>query len=224
VRPALSRAGRLTGSSDDAGGAGRGGATSARAKHALVLSREQAAGRSIATRVIDRPTLSLWILFVPVLLVDYVYRQRTYQAGVEAFAREFIHARKVALDAALLAVEGGLEKAEALARLTRDGATGPEGEAAAARRAQRREIELLFDHYALLLRAEGEGYEALLRNAYVTAARYERFLERLRAAERETGEAVRRSLGAANDIAELVVKTEQAVEAVRLQEAKRVFS
>lgn len=152
--------------------------------------------------------------------MDYVHRQRLYQAGVEKFAHELLHARRIALDAALAAVERGLDKAEALGARALDAAPGDPGDAAAA---QREEIDLLFDHYALLLRTDGESYEALLKSAYGTAARHADFLGRLGVAERATSEAARRSLGATKGVAELVARTAQAVEAVRRQEAERAF-
>lgn len=194
-------------------------------RYRLVLSREQVYSRKVAIQVIEKPKLSVWMVLIPILFLHYIYRYQRFQAGVEEFAREFVYTRKLALDAALNSIKSGIGKPDAILRASDFyNKTGLADKAAGVRQKQMKEIEVLFDHYERLLKAEGDSYESLLRHAYVTGAGYMQFLSQLQKAEREVNRAVMHAFSRKEGFSEIISRIETVVEELRMEEVEKIFS
>lgn len=125
-------------------------------------------------------------------------------------------------------IKSGAQKPDAIQRvLDFYNKIGIADKAAGVRQKQMKEIELLFDHYVQLLKTEGDGYESVLKQAYVTGFSYMHFLSQIQKAEKEVNRAALQSFANNEDIkedyAEIISKIETAVETLREQEVKKIF-
>jgi hypothetical protein len=192
-------------------------------KYRLILKREQGFAKTVALQIIEKPTLSVWMILIPIVFLHYFYNYRRFHAGMEGFAAEFIYTRKVALDAAYAVVERGMEKEHAISESDYQKDTGRSEKALKMHESQLGEIALLFDHYEKLLRAEGDTYEALVRHAYVNGSSFGSFLRKIGELEKETNAGMKDSLGE-EELPGIMDRMESAVEEMRTEELKRIFS
>lgn len=205
------------------------------AKFRLILSQEEAFAKAVAMRILDRPTISAWMILIPILFIHYISRYNKFKAGIEAFAREFIYTKRLALDAALDSIKSGAQKPDAIQRAYNSyNKMGIADKAAGVRQKQMKEIELLFDHYERLLKTEGaerDSYESLLKRAYVTGFSYMQFLSQIQKAEKEVSRAVMQSFANKeadkeadkDDYSEIISRIETAVETLRDIEVKKIW-
>lgn len=193
-------------------------------RYELILSRERRFADLLADEIVERPRLSAWMIVIPIIFVQYLLGYRQYKPTLDAVAREFMTTKKAALNAAYDMVDRGVPKEQALTGCL----SSPEGGYAEpvkeVRRKQLKEIDFLVDHYVKLLKAEGDSYRSLLKNAYPTRIGYERFLNLLQQAEKEVNRAASRAFGQKiKNFSEMLSKTEAAAEALRTVEIKTFF-
>ena len=193
-------------------------------RYELVLSQETGFAWAVANRVVDKPPISVWMILIPILFVQYLISSRELKEVARAFVREFMLTKRVALDMARDMEIGGLTKEKALiARLPPEW----EDEAAPARmeiRArQRAEIEVLIDHYRRLLVVDGENFALMVRNAYGCRDEYAAFLKQLFHAESEVNRAAVRAFGETEGFKETIAKAETATRELRWNETKKIF-
>lgn len=191
-------------------------------KYRLILEREQTFARIIALKVIEKPKLSVWMILIPIIFIQYFSEYKRFHAGVEGFSGEFIYTRKVALKAALASIKKGMNKEDAIAESDYQKNTGLSEKALKMHENQLREIALLFDHYEKLLRAEGDTYDSLVREAYVNGNSYRLFLNQTREMENKTNASMKESLGR-EDLPGIMDRMEIAVEETRTEELKKIF-
>lgn len=118
----------------------------------------------------------------------------------------------------------GVRKPDAIRRTSESFKKGGIAEEATwVARKQKQEIDLLFDHYEKLLKARGDTYDSLVRNAYGTAANYRQFADRLRKAEDEVTRAVMQEFGHKEGYLEIVARIEEAVGSLREEKFRRIF-
>lgn len=197
--------------------------TSAERKYELVLAREEQFARMVATRVVDRPELSVWMILIPLVFLHYMYRHQKFQAVVEVFSEELMFTKKAALEAAFEINKSGVSKAEALAGCFPAQQHEISTKADEVRRRQLQEINLLTDHYTRLFAAEGDSYQSLLRDAYPTRSRYTEFLKQLQQVEKKVNRAAINAFGQAEGFPEIMSRMEAVTEAIRLEETKKIF-
>ncbi|MBE0465734.1 MAG: NF038143 family protein [Candidatus Desulforudis sp.] len=197
--------------------------TSADRKYELVLAREEQFARIVATRVVDRPELSVWMILIPLVFLHYMYRHQKFQAAVEIFSEELMFTKKTALEAAFEIKKSGVSKAEALAGCFAAQQHEFSTKADEVRRRQLEEIDLLTDHYTRLFAAEGDSYQSLLMDAYPTRSRYTEFLMQLQQVEKEVNRAAISAFGQAEGFPEIMSRMEAVTEAIRLEETKKIF-
>jgi hypothetical protein len=179
----------------------------------------------VAVRVVEKPQLSIWMLFIPIIFLHFMHRMQTFKAGIEACSREFLYTKQRAIDLAFETVQrGAAQGVDTTAMPAEEGeAVGPD-KAAEIRARQREEIRLSTEHYVKLFRADGGTYEALVRNAYANRALYSGFLDELERAEKEVNRAALHALGGDEHLAEITAKIEAAANILREQEARAIFS
>lgn len=192
-------------------------------RYELILSRERRFADLLADEIVERPRLSAWMIMIPIIFVQYLLGYRQYKPALDAVAKEFMTTKKAALNAAFDMVERGVPKEQALTRCLSSPEGGYAEPAKEIRRKQLKEIDLLVDHYVKLLKAEGDSYQSLLKNAYLTRIGHERFLDLLQQAEIEVNRAASRAFSQTKDFSEMLSKTEAAAEALRTAEMNTVF-
>jgi hypothetical protein len=90
------------------------------------------------------------------------------------------------------------------------------------RQKQMKEMDLLIDHYARLLEAEGKDYPSMVKNAYRTRESYVAFLEELQQAEKEVYQAATQTVKTSS-AREIASKMEEATTRIRRAELERLF-
>jgi hypothetical protein len=144
-----------------------------------ILAHETAVARQIAAQVVDRPTLSVWMILIPLLFVHYMQRQQVFRRAVAEVSDALLRSRCRALDLVCARVVSddepdASEEDERIRRL---------------RSAQDAELALLARHYSKLLAVDGSGYPALVRRAYGTVDAYREQLNVLQTVERRVSAA-----------------------------------
>ena len=186
-------------------------------KKALILEHETAFARNLATYVIDRPKLSVWMILIPILFVYYFYRFQRYAEGRKTFAEHYLMSRTRALDEAFHALNSGREPdIDHLARLS----DVPD----AIRPFQADVIRVLVNHFVSLLRTDGDDFETLVRSAYRDRTNYLLFLNRLNQTEKEVYTGLTSHLRETQEEVNTVVRTiELQSEKLRREEAERIL-
>jgi hypothetical protein len=188
-------------------------------KYGIIRKRDERFALELATRIIEKPRASAWIILLPFLFIFHVYWLKRYENNVQTFVSQYLHPKILALDAALEeCMPGGSDRTsqEHAVRL-------PDEHAEELRRRELREMELLKKHYRLLLSSRGSSYPSLLRNAYRTSGEYRFFLNRLIKAEEALNRAVVRAQPAA-EVREVVRDMERYADQLREHELKQIFN
>jgi hypothetical protein len=68
--------------------------------HRLTLKQEEAYALRLAWCVLDRPHLSVWMILIPILLVQYFSRSKRYRGALLSFSEKVLQTKKQALDLA----------------------------------------------------------------------------------------------------------------------------
>ncbi len=182
-----------------------------------ILDHERDQARKLASEVIFRPQLSIWMILIPVIFVYYFYRLQRYAQGNRDFIRNYLQPREDALEAACaaLAADRNPDIGPLIPRdhLPKE-AVKPYGAW----------LRLLTEHYTDLLKSEGKGADGCIRKAYGNRTNYLLFLNRLKKAEADLNKALLPNLTAENsDVPETVKQIEECNERLRRQEAGRIF-
>ena len=192
--------------------------TSVSDKKDLILQFEERFAFDLSREVMEAPKLSFWMILIPIFLVYHVYQHKRIAEGRKSFAWNYLVARKQALEeSADFVKKGGRPR---IAEIVRDSelpvhARGPFKEL----------LTVLADHYADLLRAEGDDYESLVRSAYRRRADYLLLVNRLSQCERGLNKALMPQLkDQVSGAGEVIKKMEAASEKLRRERAEQIFS
>lgn len=193
----------------------------------LLLTHEQDFGRIVTGQVLEKPTISFWMILVPILLLPYMYRVKKANQAAEIFTEGYLFTKRLALDAAYTMYTEGhsLDQAmlPAIAAIQRN----PEAKEHIREiyRKQASEVELLANHYYRLFTAQGDTFEQLILSAYQTAASYEAFLDELAQAEQAVNEAAMHAVSSnQSDLPEIVRKIENQSINLRQEKASLIFT
>ena len=74
-------------------------------KKYLIYQEERKFAFAVASHVIDKPQLSLWMILIPVIFVYHFYRLKKYADGRKEFAHNFMITRERALNETEAAIE-----------------------------------------------------------------------------------------------------------------------
>jgi hypothetical protein len=184
-------------------------------RRSAILSHEFAAAQALATRIVEKPALSVWMFLVPLVLLHYMHRVRVFRQGVKHAAEGLLRARRRALDLACAELGRAGDASEPWPLHTPDGMQ-------ALHAAQEAEVSMLVQHYRRLLAAPGDDYHALARAAYGSAEAYRETLNALEAVERRINAAAVEANGAERP-AELFERLQHARYAVRTSELILLF-
>ena len=186
-------------------------------KHTLILEHERQFANILASHVLDKPELSIWMIIIPIIFVFYFYKFQKFIDGRKTFAEHYLVSRKRALDEAVEVVSTGREPdIENLATLSDvpDSFRGQQAEVFA----------VLVEHFMKLLRLDGEDFASLVKSAYGDRMNYLLFLNRLNRAEKEVNTALephlQKTLEGVNSIMNTI---ELQSEKLRRENAERFF-
>ncbi len=189
------------------------------------MEKEQSMARRLALSLIKPKPLTVWEIMIPVIFIlNYVKLKHSR----EIFIQNQMFTKKLALDAALEMKKKDLSKETVTAQIeakTQDLVASVPGGIYSddIRQQQLREIDLLIDHYSLLLNAAGTDYAALVTHTYRSAADYTSFLEALQSAEKAVISAAHRTLGSQADT-DTAAKIESITESMRAAEVNHLYS
>lgn len=184
----------------------------------LIFAHERRFAGHVAGEVVDKPVLALWMILIPVFFVFYFYQLKRYKSGLIDFSENFLITRKRTLDSVW---EGSISKTSAdLERVVELSDIPPE-----AQDHYRVWVELLADHYFLLIRASGGSYDELVKAAYKTKSHYRQRLENLNQVEADLNTALAPLLPGDKETIETVIKSmQESVKRLRQSQCKEIFS
>jgi len=186
-------------------------------KRDLVFEYEENFAFRLASKVVDRPQLSVWMILIPIVFVFYFQKLKQFTEGRKQFVEKFMEERNMALDAAVRAAEPGqkpdIRNMAEKTGLPKD-ATAPFD----------KWMELLVEHYTDLLKARGDKFSDLVRHAYRNRSNYLIFLNRLNQSEKDLNAALARHLEKITDnVTEAVSAIEEESEMMRRESAQIIF-
>jgi len=190
---------------------------------ALVLDGEESFARAVALGIIVKRPPSAWHFLLPgMFLFDFLRRS----SETRRYSDLFLFPRKLALKGALNILNGE-DRREILSQIEDNIKHWLVSLNLYSERLHRKHmnvIDLLVDHYSRLLRAEGNDYPGLIKDAYQARESYEAYLHRLSTAEQEVDQAIAEIRGETREIMERLRVERVQVGELRTKEVNQVFS
>jgi hypothetical protein len=194
-------------------------------KFDVIFARERRMARSVALQAIKPKPFSVWEVLIPVIFILGFMRSKEQR---EIFVQNLLFTKKLALEAAYDLIKKGHTREAVVARIKKKtdellASVPNDVYSEAIRREQMQEMDLLIDHYAKLIQAEGQVYAQLVVVAYHTREAYLNFQEELKRAEDKVTQTARLTLGSQTD-PDMVARIQTATEQWRRAEVERIFS
>jgi hypothetical protein len=158
-------------------------------KYDMILSAEEALARQVALGVIVTNPLSVWHYLIPFMFIFDFLRRGSI---MRRYARLFMFPRKLAMDAARDIIEGE-DQRERLSWVEEEIKVWLETldlYSQSLEAAHMKVAKVLIDHYTKLLQTEGDTYNDLVKNAYMSQSNYQAHLSQLKALEQEVDRAI----------------------------------
>ena len=147
-------------------------------KKEIILSQEFAFAHEIGATLFEKPKVSVWMIFIPILFLYFVFRMQTFKKDRMKFNEDFMSARREAMDMALeVSAEDGPE--------AKDNGERYAGLPKSLQEPYELWIKALSLLYRDLLSADGNDFDSLVRAAYLSRDQYLEVLEMLDKAEKE---------------------------------------
>ena len=185
-------------------------------KKEIILQREMVFANAVGALVLDKPKVSIWMVFIPILFLHFIYRMQSYKNQRLKFGEEFMITRRRAMDIALHAAATGCEP-DIGDVIRKSSLSEPLHKPYASW------VNVLVDHYLDLLAAEGASFESLVRAAYSSRSNYLLTLNRLSVAEKAFHKALEPQLAATEGAADIISKIESHSQELRRELADHVF-
>jgi hypothetical protein len=185
--------------------------------HDLIREHEEKFARRLADKIIAKPHLSVWMILIPIIFVYYFLQKDKYVTGCREFVKHYMVSRNRALDAARAASSGmcqpEIAPLVAIAKIPHP-----------ARKAYQDFLEVLIDHFQVLLVQKGDSFEELIRGAYSSKTDYLLYLSQLHRAERELDRALTLVMAESTEgCGEAAARIEKSLEELRRKEADTFF-
>jgi hypothetical protein len=187
-------------------------------KKGHIFDHEKKMARLLALMVLDKPEPPFWASFIPMIFVFYAQKLKQYSQGLDDFVDNYLVSRRHALEAAASArVENSSVDARQLLKMAGDMAPP-------ARPLYIEWVTLLTDHYRVLLDADGDSHEELVRSGYKIKSRYLSSWRSLNEAERAFNMALLPDVdGDSEDILDVIRKMNAGIVQLRQQDAEDIF-
>lgn len=187
----------------------------------IIHGHEENFAYRLAKQVIEKPEASVWIILIPIFLVFYIQRLQKYKGSIHAFAKGIMHPKILTLDATLEEAKTGVFPRERVIAGFMGSISGEKAQRVRMKKIE--EMEILRQHYLLLLGNDGSSYPYLLRSSYGTAGDYRFFLDSYGKAEKEVNEEVLLASHPTPEAREVVAAMEKASAQLRETELKEIF-
>lgn len=181
-------------------------------KRAVIAAYEAGFAQALAARVVEKPTLSVWMIILPLLLVYYLFRLQKFRKGCAAFAAHYLEPRQQALALAAGSPDDGA--AEAADDVSTAGGL---------RRAEAGLIAILVDHFRRLLAAEGDDYRSLVLAGYADRSAYDDYLDSVETVHDEIDQAILGASDLSDEIRDMVTRFRVSLRDLHREEARRLF-
>ena len=186
-------------------------------KSAIIWASEEQFAHALASAVLDRPKISIWMILIPIIIVFHMFRYQKYIDGRNRFCEHYLLSRKRALEASVRALESG-QPCDVHGTVKQ--ANIPED----AKSEYTAWIRILCDHFGDLIRCEGDSIEALVKSAYKNRTNFLMTLNQLSDSEKRLNAALSPHLRETTEgVDEIIWRMEQASEILRRDEAERIF-
>jgi hypothetical protein len=186
-------------------------------KKEIILRHELAFADEIGAAVFEKPKVSYWMVFIPILFLYFLYRMQKFRNDRIKFNEEFMSARRLAMENAFdVAEPGGKTEAGGAAQ----GSTLP----LPLQKPYASWIETLSSHYMDLLAANGDDFESLVRAAYRSRDNYMLALDSLNNAEKDFYTALKPLMAKVEGTADIIATIESQSRKLRAESVCRIFN
>jgi len=128
-------------------------------KKELILAYEKFFTSKLATLVLNKPKLSVWMIFIPFIFIFFIQDFLKYKKGRKEFMENYLFTHKKALDEAEKAINESRKPDTDVLAMQAD-LKGKSSEMYAGL------LMVLAEHYTCLLKASGDTYADLIKSAY----------------------------------------------------------
>jgi hypothetical protein len=187
-------------------------------KKQMILAYEQGFAARLASRILSKPRLSAWMIFIPFIFIFYFQDFSKYKKQRKTFMDNWLMSRKRMLNEAFDALgENRSPDIDSLLKV----ADLPEK----AKESYKNLLTVLSGHYTRLLRAGGDDYPALVRSAYSKKkGDYLFFINQLSDTEKALNKALTPQLKKENlEVSQTISKIEAQTDRIRRQETEQFF-
>lgn len=185
-------------------------------KREIILQRELAFANAVGAAVFEKPSVSFWMVLIPILFLHFIYRMQRFKSGRMKFDEEFMITRRRVMDAALHAMETN-QRPDLDNLVLSSGLPEPLQQPYAAW------VKVLAEHYIDLLSAEGESFESLVRAAYNNRTNYLLILNRLNTVEKGFYAALKPQMGDTEGAADILNTIESQSRKLRREMSEQCF-
>ena len=189
-------------------------------KKEIILSSELSFANEIGAVLFEKPKVSYWMIFIPILFLYFIFRMQKFKNDRIKFSEEFMSARREAMDKALDALNDSAVDSQA----EMNGINRYEKFPEPLREPYVLWIKTLSSHYLNLLAADGDDFESLIRTAYRNRNSYLLSLERLNNAEKDFYAALEPLMGKVEGTAAIIAKIKSESRRLRTETAGHIFN
>ncbi len=184
----------------------------------IILAHEKIFAATLANKILHKPKLSAWMIFIPFIFIFYFQDFSKYKKQRKEFIDNYLLSRKRALNEAERAIDEN--------RKPDVDAVADRSELKEKPKVKYRElIAFLINHYVALLKASGETFEALVKSAYgKKKINYALFIHQLNTVEKNLNSALKPQLKKTQEgVGETIKKIENQSEKLRRQEIEAFY-
>lgn len=187
-------------------------------KKGHILDHEKKMARLLALMVLEKPEPPFWASFIPMIFVFYAQKLKDYAQSLDDFVDNYLVSRRHALEAAVTAkIENSSVDAGQLLKIAGD--MPPP-----AKPLYMEWITRLSEHYSLLLGADGDCHEKLVRGGYKNKSNFLTSCHSLNETERAFNMALLPDVdGDSDDILVVIRKMNASIVHLREQDAETIF-
>ncbi|MDQ1330372.1 MAG: hypothetical protein QG578_635 [Thermodesulfobacteriota bacterium] len=186
-------------------------------KREIILRHELAFADEIGSAVFEKPKVSYWMVFIPILFLYFLYRMQKFKNDRIKFNEEFMTSRR-------LAMENAIDVAEQRGKTETEGVVPGSTLPLPLQKPYASWIETLSSHYLNLLAANGDDFESLVRAAYRSRDNYMLTLEMINNAEKDFYTALKPLMAQIEGTAGIITTIESQSRRLRHETACRIFN
>jgi hypothetical protein len=191
-------------------------------KYDIIVNAEQQFAREVTLGVIVMSPQTFWHYIIPgFFIIDFLRRG----SAIRQYTQHFMFPRKLALQAAQ-AISEGEDKPSITSRLKEDLGQWLEALKLFSPELVRMHLKLidvLVEHYAKLLNAEGNAFNLLIERAYQNHHNFSAFIEQITAAEKAVDDKVIETLGGDEKVKAKILAEQQQIEKRRQKMLEDIF-